>query len=139
MKHGQVRRAAQQFLVCIAFMLGLLIGTARAAEHVDFDPVAFAAAQDAGKSIIVHVTASWCPVCAKQRPIIAELEKDPKFSNTVVFAVDYDSQYAVATGPLFHVQRQSTLIAYKGNAEVFRSTGEVYAPNIRIYFFEKSL
>jgi thioredoxin 1 len=57
---------------------GLLAGAAQAADRVQWSAAAFAAAQEAGKSIIVDVNASWCPICAKQKPTIAALGKRPE-------------------------------------------------------------
>ena len=85
-----------------------------------YDAKAFAAAQDAGKSILVDVTAPWCPTCAKQKPTVQGLEvSQPKL---VVFDVDFDSGRDALKQ--FHVTSQSTLIMFKGKAEVGRSTGE---------------
>lgn len=85
-----------------------------------YDAKAFAAAQDAGKSILVDVTAPWCPTCAKQKPTVQGLEtSQPKL---VVFDVDYDSAKEVLKQ--FRVTSQSTLIMFKGKTEVGRSTSE---------------
>jgi len=93
-----------------------------ATETKPFTPEAFAAAQKAGKPILVDVHASWCPICAKQKPILGELTADPKFKNLVFFVIDFDSQKdAVRT---FGVRMQSTLIAFKGEHETGRSVGD---------------
>jgi thioredoxin 1 len=34
-----------------------------------YDPASFAAAQKAGQSILIHITAPWCPTCKAQKPI----------------------------------------------------------------------
>ncbi len=84
-----------------------------------YDAKAFAAAQEAGKSILVDVTAPWCPTCVKQKPIIQGLEaSQPKL---VVFDVDFDSAKDVLKQ--HRVSSQSTLIMFKGKVEVGRSTG----------------
>lgn len=84
-----------------------------------FSQNAFTEAQNSGKSILVDVTAPWCPTCAKQHPIIQGLEKtNPKL---VVFEVDFDTAKDVLKQ--FNVQYQSTLISFKGKTEVGRSTG----------------
>lgn len=85
-----------------------------------YDSKAFAVAQDAGKSILVDVTAPWCPTCAKQKPILQGLEAS--HPAMVVFDVDFDSAKDVLKQ--FHVSSQSTLIVFKGKAEMGRSTGE---------------
>ncbi len=88
----------------------------------DYSQQAFAAAQAAGKPILLHITAPWCPTCKAQKPILSELEGTPKFKNLVVLNIDFDSQKALLRK--LHVAQQSTLIVYKGKAEVGRSTGD---------------
>lgn len=110
------RRAILAFLALFASL-----GPALAAEQ-PFSQDAFAAAQGAGKSIIVHVYAPWCPTCRAQEPIVQKLEADPKFASVQTFRVDFDSQKdALRT---LKANRQSTIIVYKGANEVGRSVGE---------------
>jgi len=93
-----------------------------ATETRTYDPAAFAAAQKAGKPIFVAIDASWCPTCAKQRPILSELIADPKFKGLVYFVVDFDSQKDAVR--FFGARTQSTLIAFKGERETGRSVGD---------------
>jgi thioredoxin 1 len=115
---------------------GLLAGAAQAADRVQWSAAAFAAAQEAGKSIIVDVNASWRPICAKQKPTIAALEKDPKFADAVVFSVDFDTQKDALKQ--LGVGTQSTLIAFKGKTEKARWTGVTDPAHIRA-LFERAL
>jgi thiol-disulfide isomerase/thioredoxin len=85
-----------------------------------FDAKAFQASQAAGKSILVDVSAPWCPTCKQQKPIVQEIEKE--YPDLVVYDVDFDSAKDVLKQ--FRVQYQSTLIIFKGSKEVARSTGE---------------
>ena len=98
------------------------VAPALATETKTFDQASFAAAQKAGKPILVAIHASWCPTCKAQRPILSELMADPKFKNLVYFVVDFDSQKDVVKN--FGVRMQSTLIAFKGATETGRSVGE---------------
>jgi thiol-disulfide isomerase/thioredoxin len=124
-------------LLCAMLLVaGGLVATAQAAQHVFWNQAAFASAQNAGKSIIVYVTAPWCTICAKQKPTIQALENDPKFAQAIVFEVDFDSQKRVLRQ--MHVSMQSTLIAFKGEAETARATGITDAAEIRA-LFERSL
>jgi thiol-disulfide isomerase/thioredoxin len=87
-----------------------------------FEPKIFEAAQAAGKSILIDVSASWCPTCKIQAVVLSRLGNDPKFKQFVSFNIDYDSQKDLLRK--FNVQRQSTLIVFKGKFETGRSTGE---------------
>jgi thiol-disulfide isomerase/thioredoxin len=99
----------------------LMVGSASAATVADFTPQAFAAAQKSGAPILVFVEASWCPTCAKQRPILSELYKEPEFDALKVYQVDFDSQKDIVKE--FGVRMQSTLIAFHGGQEEARATG----------------
>jgi|SRR5215831_15408536 thiol-disulfide isomerase/thioredoxin len=117
------RRSALFAALSTAAAAGAVFATsALATETKPFTPDAFAAAQKAGKPILVDVHASWCPICAKQKPILGELTADPKFKNLVFFVVDYDSQKDAVKS--FGVRMQSTLIAFKGEHETGRSVGD---------------
>ena len=119
-------RATILLAAAAATMLGL--STARAATETRYSDTAFAEAQKAGKPILIDVTAPWCPICAKQHPILSDLYKTPEFSNLQVFDVDFDS-----SKPLLHtlgVQMQSTMIVYHGDKEAGRATGVTSEPAI---------
>ena len=92
-----------------------------------FDAKAFQSAQAAEKAILVDVTASWCPICRRQRPIVEQIEKEKP--DLVVYEVDFDTAKDVLKQ--FRVQSQSTLIVFHGAKEVARSTGETDPALIR--------
>jgi thioredoxin 1 len=102
--------------------------SAFAFEARTFDAKAFEAAQLAGKPVLIEVTAPWCPTCKAQKPILSNLEKDPKFKHLVVFEIDFDTQKDLLRK--FDVRMQSTLISYKGTKEIGRSTGDTNAASI---------
>jgi thioredoxin 1 len=85
-----------------------------------FDAKAFEQAQADGKTVLIDVYASWCPVCKKQQPTVARLEKEKP--GLIVYEVNFDNDKTVLKR--FGVQSQSTLIVFKGAKEVGRSTGE---------------
>ncbi len=87
-----------------------------------FNQKEFQAAQAAGKPILIDVKAPWCPVCKAQAPILSRLKSDPKFKAMVSFDIDFDSQKDLLK--TFNVQKQSTLIVFKGKQEAGRSTGD---------------
>jgi thiol-disulfide isomerase/thioredoxin len=80
-----------------------------------FDQKAFEAAQAAGKPILIEVSAPWCPTCKAQAPILSRLRNEPRFQALVSFNIDFDSQKDLLQK--FGVQRQSTLIVFKGKQE----------------------
>ncbi len=98
---------------------------ALALAPVPFDAAAFTAAQASGKTILVQVHADWCPQCAAQRPIIADLMKTDRFKNVVIFNIDFDTQKDLVRK--FNAMRQSTLIVYKGATETNRTVGATQA------------
>ena len=95
------------------------IASAFAAETRTFDSGSFAAAQKAGKPILVAIHASWCPTCKAQKPILSELMAEPKFKDLIYFVVDFDTQKDAVK--FFGARMQSTLIAFKGATEIDRS------------------
>ncbi|MDE1935985.1 thioredoxin family protein [Bradyrhizobium sp.] len=92
-----------------------------------FDAKTFQASQAAGKPILVDVTASWCPTCRQQRPIVEQIEKERP--DLVVYEVDFDTAKDVLKQ--FRVQYQSTLIVFRGAKELARSTGETSPEPLR--------
>lgn len=115
-------------LVCLAALLPMMALAmaqsmpAQAGEVRPFDADAFAAAQKAGRPILVEVSAPWCPICKTQKPILAKLAQDPRFKDLVIFDIDFDSRKDVLRR--FDARMQSTLIAFKGETETGRSVGE---------------
>jgi thioredoxin 1 len=112
----------------LAILLGLALtvgvgafGAAHAATVQPYQQTAFDAAQKSDEPILIFVEASWCPVCAKERPILEQLYGTPEFAKLKVFDVDFD-----ASKPFLRhlgVQMQSTLIVYHGAKETGRMTG----------------
>jgi thiol-disulfide isomerase/thioredoxin len=116
-------------LSALALVATISLGPAASAmDKKSFDAKAFEAAQAAGKPILIEVHAPWCPTCKAQTPILSKLSKQPKFKDVVRFNVDFDSQKDLLRK--FKVQKQSTLIAFKGKQEAGRSTGDTNAASI---------
>lgn len=107
------------FLFIAMFVLNTV--SALAAGPLPYEQKAFQSALEASGPVLVHVTAPWCGECKAQKPIVSALAKTAPFSEFTIFEVDYDTQKEV----LRHVkaQKQSTLIVFKGKAEVARAVG----------------
>lgn len=117
------RRTVITACAMIAFSFGAV-----AAEKKNFDAAAFAAAQKAGRPILIDVSASWCPTCKAQKPIIDGLAAKPEMKDLIVFDVDFDSRKDVLQA--FNVRQQSTLIVFKGTREMGRSVGDTNVESI---------
>ena len=120
-------RALLGLALCALVAAALLVFSMVSHAAESFDDQSFKQAQAAGKTILVDVTASWCPTCRQQRPIVEQIEKEKP--NLVVYEVDFDT--AKDTLKRFRVQQQSTLIVFKGTKEVGRSTGDTDPARIR--------
>ena len=107
--------------IALTLALALLAAPALAAETIPYQQAAFAQAQAAKKPILIEIDASWCPTCAKQRPILAKLAAEPGFKDLVIMKVDFDAQKDVVKA--MGAQMQSTLIAFHGAEERGRSAG----------------
>jgi thioredoxin 1 len=116
-----MRRCA--LALALSFPIVIVPFIASAAEVLPYTSQAFAAAQKAGDP-----TASWCPTCKAQKPILGKLESDPKFKDLKVFDVDFDSQKDVVRN--FKATMQSTLITFKGDHETARSVGDTNPDSI---------
>ncbi|MGH6738167.1 MAG: thioredoxin family protein [Bradyrhizobium sp.] len=116
------RRLFLAAMAAMPFVIQLATPGANAAERKTFDAASFAAAQQQGARILVDISATWCPTCKAQKPIIDSLVGQPKNSDLVIFAVDFDSQKPIVRQ--FGAQSQSTLIAFKGRTETGRSVGD---------------
>lgn len=102
-------------------LIGCGLIPAHAATEQPFAQSAFDTAQRTGEPILIFVDASWCPTCARERPILRRLYKLPQFNTLQVFDVDFDT-----SKPLLRrlgVRMQSTLIVYHGSRETGRLTG----------------
>lgn len=113
-----------KFVANVTVALTMLVITATAAfaaESRTFDDKAFAAAQTAGKPILIDIAASWCPTCKAQKPIIEKLAAEPQYKDLLILEVDFDAQKDVLKK--FGARTQSTLIVFKGDKETGRSVG----------------
>jgi thioredoxin 1 len=92
------------------------------AEGKAFDETSFDNQLKTGKSILVAVHAPWCSTCKAQAPILKKILGQKEFHHIYFMQVDFDSQKEILKK--LNVQRQSTLIVFKGGKEVGRSLGD---------------
>jgi len=106
----------------------LLSGVFAHAGEQAFDQKSFDDLRAAGKPVVVHVHATWCPVCKKQAQVISALESEDRFKNLTVMRVDFDTDKTVQAA--LKVTSRSTLIAFKGETELGRSVGDTNPDSI---------
>ena len=92
-----------------------------AATQAAYTEAAFAAAQTAGRPILLAAHADWCPTCTKQKPIVNSLMQKPEFRDLVILNIDFDNQKDVLKA--FGVTQQSTMIVMHGKIERGRAVG----------------
>jgi thiol-disulfide isomerase/thioredoxin len=95
----------------------------------DYDPGAFASAQEAGKTIIVDVHAVWCPTCKAQAPTLDALRQEPALKDAVFIKVDFDEEKAFLRE--HRIPRQSTVLVFQGTRETARSIAESRPKQLR--------
>ncbi len=89
---------------------------------VAYEEAAFRKMQAQGNSMLITISASWCPVCRVHENTIKRLiAPKPEFANVHFLRVDFDAQKPVVTK--FNASSQSTLIAIKNGKEVGRMVG----------------
>jgi thiol-disulfide isomerase/thioredoxin len=111
-----------KFAAVALFAVAVSAGAGWAFDEKPFDAKAFAAAQEAGKPILIDAFAPWCPVCKAQQQVLGELKPNAKYADVTVFKIDYDNQPDALKS--LDVRKQSTLIAFKGKTETGRSVGD---------------
>lgn len=122
MKHSQILAAAFAFYTAMA----------SAAEPKPFTQAEFDQLAKEGKPVVVDISATWCPTCKAQKPIVESLSKQEPYKGVAVLMADFDADKAVLKH--FKVTSQSTLIAFKGGKETGRSVGDTTPTGIENIF-----
>lgn len=104
------------------FALSSIAALAMAGEIKPYSPQTFDSLTAAGKPVVLDISATWCPTCAAQKPIVDGLMKQPAYKDVTLLTIDFDAEKA--TLKRFKVTSQSTLVAFKGAKEVARSVGD---------------
>jgi thioredoxin 1 len=128
-----MRNSFRSFVAAIG--LGFVALTAFAAE-LPFDKAGFDAAMAQGKPVIVDFSASWCPTCKQQKPIVQGLLQEKKLQPVTLFVADFDTENDLKRQ--LGVTMQSTFVVFKGGKEVGRSTGQTQKQAISA-LFDKAL
>jgi thioredoxin 1 len=117
----------------VALLVGCLslhgVVAAQAATVAPFTEQAFKSAQADGQPILVDISATWCPTCAQQKPIIDRLAATPAFAKLVILHVDFDTQKDVVRA--MGARTQSTLIVFHGATLKGVSVGDTDPDSIK--------
>ena len=101
---------------------------------MDYTSDGFAAAQQSGETILVDVTADWCPTCRAQKPILHELWTEESLGDVLFIHVDFDVHKDFLRE--HNVPRQSTILIFHGDAEIDRSVAETDRERLRAFVLE---
>lgn len=99
------------------------------APWVLYDAAAFAEAQQAGRTIVVDVSASWCSTCRAQAPTLEAMATEPALADAVLLVVDFDVEKDFLRQ--HNIPRQSTILVFNGATETARSTAETDPQRLR--------
>lgn len=99
-----------------------------AGAQESYEPRSFKDALAAGP-VVVHVYASWCPVCKAQKPILDTLAKDQALAGVKFVTVDFDKDRQFLR--TYRVGNQSVILVFKDGQETARLIGITDAQDIR--------
>lgn len=106
----------------ILFALTAMTSLTMAGEIKPFNQKDFDKLTNEGKPVVLDISATWCPTCKQQKPIIDGLMQQPAYKDVTLMTIDFDT--SKSTLKKYKVTMQSTLVAFKGAAEVGRSVGD---------------
>lgn len=109
-----------------------VMASVQAFDKEPFTQERFDELQAAGEVVLVDVFATWCPTCKKQQEAMSayfEANPDQKIH---VLVVDFDDNKDLVSK--FRAPRQSTLILYKNNEQIWFSVAESRADVIAAEF-----
>ncbi|WP_411885403.1 thioredoxin family protein [Polaromonas sp. YR568] len=106
----------------LLFALTAMTSLAMAGDIKPFDQKDFDKLASEGKPVVLDISATWCPTCKQQKPIVDSLMQQPAYKDVTLMTIDFDT--SKPTLKKYKVTMQSTLVAFKGAKEVGRSVGD---------------
>lgn len=110
---------------------GLLL-SASWAQALDIQPYSaerLAQLQASGKPVGVHFHAEWCGTCKAQEKSLQALKAEGSLPAVTLLVADYDKEKELRKR--MKVPAQSTIVVFKGAAEVARVGGDTEAGKIK--------
>lgn len=102
--------------------LSCLFSLAMAGPIEPFNQQTFNQLTRDGRPVVLDISATWCPTCKAQKPILDKLMKQPAYKAVTLMTIDFDADKPLLKK--FKVAMQSTLVAFRGTQEVGRSVGD---------------
>ena len=107
----------------------LLAPAAFAGDTLDFKPGLVKQQLDAGKTVFLDYSATWCSTCKAQERRVTALRRDnPDYDKNIVFIrIDWDTYRSHPITTDNKIPRRSTLVMLRGDKELGRvvaGTGE---------------
>ena len=96
--------------------------TAQSHTEEPFTQARFEQLQEDGALILVEIFADWCPTCAAQQEVLGAFRAEHPDVPLRTLTVDFDTQKEWVRH--FKAPRQSTLILYRGQEQIWFSVAE---------------
>lgn len=109
-------------LLLIPVCLMLTVSLTWANEQTEFTEQRFQQLQEDNALILVDVHATWCPTCARQGEILQSYLEETPEAELHILKVDFDEQKPWVRH--FRAPRQSTLLLYRGDEQIWFSVAE---------------
>ncbi|HMW20106.1 MAG TPA: thioredoxin family protein [Nitrosomonas sp.] len=110
------------FIALMSIVITLSSAAQAAVEKEAFTEARYNELRRSGKVFLVDIYATWCPTCAKQQDILATYGENNPQQNLNVLVVDFDNDKKWVR--YFKAPRQSTLLLYSGDEQLWFSVGE---------------
>mgnify|MGYP006271716939 CR=1 FL=1 len=99
-----------------------------AVNREPFSETRFTTLQGGNALVLVDVWARWCPTCAAQKKVLERYAAEHPDSGLHILVVDFDEQKKWVRH--FRAPRQSTLLLYRGEQQLWFSVAETDAETI---------
>ena len=108
--------------IFITIFLLINTSTFSAEEHKsNFTIQKFEEAKKNGETVVVTAWAKYCGTCKKQKVVLDQAEKD--FKDVLFLYYNHPKMKDIAK--YLKIDHRSTILVYKGNAEISRTLGQI--------------
>ncbi|TNF17499.1 MAG: thioredoxin [Rhodobacteraceae bacterium] len=119
------------FLILGAAAATLPLGAG--AAPLQYQPGMLQRRLDAGETLFLDFTASWCSTCRAQQKVLSKLKQEtPAYEANITFIdIDWDTYGRSQMATRMKIPRRSTLVVLKGDDELGRIVAETREDRIR--------